>query len=515
MAQQQNITIGPEFFAKAKNDYGNWVWALIREYAQNCCDCGSDEIYIDIAEKDGKTLMMVENNGDPMSETILVGKLLCLGGSGKNFEGTTGGFGKAKELLYLCHESYTICSGNLKVGGSGATYELSTGPYVDGTRSTIVMDGLHKDDLLTQIDTFISVAQWHGTFHVNGHIYKADLHKGSPRRDLGFGKVYTNKSYKYRMIVRINGIPMFITSTGLDRCVIVELKGASDEVLTSNRDGLVSPFNNELSNFITELAVDKRSALRNKDRGPRYIQYRGTKLCHQRALNVVDIVDAELPIERQVFNGGEAPVVIDDGTVVQGVNIGGDTVIHEPVMHEAGAAFQSGAAAYTTESVADLFARRSVATLGSAFILKNETDLKIPDYYDPGSGQFSTYSTKLVRIWGRIMVEMHRVFDREAEFSVGFIFDTDTEAECEHGDYGLVYFLNPCKIVEQNSTYSKSFKKRFKLTERDRLIAIGAHEFVHTLGGSCSWHGEEYANKLTDVLAVVMKNRKRFNWAFK
>jgi hypothetical protein len=508
---QHSITIGPEFFAKARNDYDNWVWALVREFNQNGMDCGSSEIHMRVAEESGSTILTVENNGDPMTEDILINKLLCLGGSGKNFEGTTGGFGKAKELLYLCHTSYTIRSGNLRVDGSGADYNLTTDDYVDGTRSTITIEGECRGEILDQIGIFISVAQWSGTFYVNGEPHKADLRKGSPRRDLGFGQVYTNKSYKYRMIVRINGVPMFITSTGLDRCVIVELKGASDEVLTSNRDGLVSPYRNELSNFVTELAVDKRSALRNKNRGPRYIQYRGTKLCHRQALDVADVVDASIPMAHPTPTGGEIPPVIEDGTVIGGVNVGSDAEVHEPVMHEAGTTFH-GTAAYSTDSVADLFARRAVATLGSNFLIKNETDLKIPNYYDPGSGQFSTYSTKLVRIWGRIMVEMHRLFDHEAEFSVGFVFDDSTEAEFESGDYGKVYFLNPCKIVEQSSSYSKSFKKRFKLTERDRLIVLGLHEFIHGLG--FQWHGEEYAGKLTDLASIVMKNRKRFNWCF-
>lgn len=533
----RHITIGPEFFAKARNDYDNWHWALIREFFQNSIDCGSANIHVEIRESAGSTILKVWNDGDPMSESILIDKLLCLGGSGKNFEGTTGGFGKAKEILYFCHECYTIRSGNLRVDGAGASYDLTTDDYIDGTFSEISIEGYHEHELLKQIDTFCTVGQWSGTFHVNGEAKEASMRKGSPRRDLGFGKVYTNRSMKYRMIVRINGVPMFITSTGFDRCVIVELKGASNEVMTSNRDGLVSPFRNELSDFVTELSVDKRSALKNRNRGPRYKEYRGTKLCHQQAMNVAAVVAAEPEAEPEAVpvsqypestpqqREGE-PVLVDNpdaeepfedtGDVVGGVDVGGDAEIHDPVVStvETGG-YHSRAAAYApVESRPE--PRRQVATLGTNFVLKNETDLKVPAYYDPGSGEFSTYSHKLVRIWGRIMLEMHRLFDREAEFSIGFIFDEGetgaTEAEYERGDYGEVYYLNPCRVVEQKYTYSKSFKKRFKLTERDRLITIGAHEFVHQLG--YGWHDEGYANRLTEVLAVVMKHRKRFNWCF-
>jgi hypothetical protein len=153
--------------------------------------------------------------------------------------------------------------------------------------------------------------------------------------------------------------------------------------------------------------------------------------------------------------------------------------------------------------------------LGMNFLIKNETDLKIPAYYDPGTGEFSEYSRKLVRIWGRLMLELHRLFDVEAEFSIGFVFDEESEAEFENGGYGQVYFLNPCKVVEQKYSNSKSFQKRFKLTERGRLIAIAAHEFTHGGGGQFGWHDENYANKLTDILGVVLSNSSRFAWCFK
>lgn len=516
----RHITIGPEFFAKARNDYDNWQWALMREFFQNSIDCGSDKIEVVINEANGSTLVTVLNDGDPMTEDILTEKLLCLGGSGKNFEGTTGGFGKAKEILYFCHESYVIRSGQHKVEGSGASYDLTQDQYFDGTLSQISIEGYHEAELLEAIDQFIQTAQWSGEFVINDVRRKADLRKGSPRRDLGFGKVYTNKSFKYRMIIRINGVPMFITRTGFDRCVIVELKGASDEVMTSNRDGLVSPFKSELSDFITELSVDKRSALKNRNRGPRYTQYRGTKLCHQQALDVAGIVDGSPSPVRAEYPGDSEVSTVEteyDEDAVEGVDVAGDAEVNAPVMHAEGTTHYGSSAAAYSGSPAEIELRRQVASLGTNFILKNETDLKVPNYYDPGSGEFSTYSHKLVRIWGRVMLEMHRLFDREAEFSIGFIFDEGetgaTEAECEQGDYGLVYYLNPCRIVEQQASYSKSFKKRFKLTERDRIIAIGAHEFVHALG--FGWHDERYANRLTDVLAVVMKNRKRFNWCFR
>lgn len=520
---ERHITIGSEFFSKAFNDYANWQWAIMREFFQNSVDAGATDIRVAIRESDGQTYLEVTNNGEPMDEEILVDKLLALGGSGKNFDGeNTGGFGKAKEILYFCHKSYLIHSGDFLVEGNGATYTLDGDvPFNDGTTSKIVIDGHHEEKLLQAAKSWVGLAQCKATFTINGEEREADMRKGSPRRDLGYGKVYSNKSSSYRMVVRINGMPMFVEHTSFDRLVIVELKGDSSEVMTSNRDGLVQPFSSELSDFVTELAVDKRSALKGRS-GPRYTEYRGTKLCHSSALDVIAVVDAEPRSEYPEEVQLTAALVVDEtpaGGPVEGISVIDDD---EGDFDEVEDFFTNTSPAQTVQRAADLCmeqpeVRKQVATLGTNFILKNETDLKVPRYYDPGSGDLSAYSHKLVRYWGRIMLEMHRLFDHEGEFSIGFIFDEGdvyaTEAECEQGDYGLVYYLNPCRIVEQSGSYSKSFKKRFKLTERDRLVMIGLHEFVHAVGNS--WHDETYANKLTDMGAFVMKHRKRFNWCFR
>ena len=82
---------------------------------------------------------------------------------------------------------------------------------------------------------------------LDGESHRPNLKKGSPRRDLGFAQIYTNKTHPHTMIVRIGGIPMSTEYVALDRCVIVELKGKSSDVLTANRDGLLRPYSSELS----------------------------------------------------------------------------------------------------------------------------------------------------------------------------------------------------------------------------------------------------------------------------
>lgn len=151
------------------------------------------------------------------------------------------------------------------------------------------------------------------------------------------------------------------------------------------------------------------------------------------------------------------------------------------------------------------------------FIIKNETDLQIPNHFLPHSEEFGNYSKKLAIIWGKVMLTMHRLFDDKSPFTIGFIFssseDGDTVAEYEYSDsYGHVYYINPAVVVEQKSSKSRSFKKRFLLTARNEFIVTALHEFVHGIG--CKSHDDTYAYKLTDMMVIVMDNRNKFNWCF-
>src|SRR5436190_799274 len=138
MSYAQSVTIGPDFFRKSFNDYRDQWWAFAREILQNSLDCGSALIDIKIHEypDDNHTMAVVMNNGEPMTREILVGKLLSLGSSGKDFHGgTVGGFGKAKEILYFAHKQYAIHSGWCRLSGSGAGYNIETAfQHLMGTR---------------------------------------------------------------------------------------------------------------------------------------------------------------------------------------------------------------------------------------------------------------------------------------------------------------------------------------------------------------------------------------------
>lgn len=533
MASQQ-ITIGPEFFAKAKNDYERFGWALIREFMQNSMDCGSDVIEIFVApdfdsDDNEVTQMAVTNNGNPMTHYILVNKLLCLGGSGKNFNNSVGGFGKAKELLYYMHNWYTIESGNLHVHGAGAGYNLTeTEESLCGTRSTIEIAGDHVEEIVKATRLFAQYAQWSGEIILRSpegteHL-QCNTPKGTRRRDIDFGVIYTNKSDTNVCVVRIGGIPMFYQYCGIDRMVIVELNGKSIDVLTSNRDGLVYPYRGQLSQFVTELSTDRRSAL--KERVTQYERYAGAKLGHRNSkpettsvgsMVIGSIAKAALNVygNETHFNveGLEGSTLIVTGD--QDSDLDSDSEDYSDSDSRLGSMICSALGTPGTDgSRSDRPVR--MVRMNQEFIIKNESGMAIPDYYRPCSPEFSDYSRKLVRMWGRLMLEMHRLFDHEDDFAIGFIFDEDTVAEHERSsDYGRVYYISPSEIVEQSNSKSKSFKKRWKLDNAGKkmMLSVAAHEFVHGLG--FSYHSDAFAAKYTEVMGKVMANIQRFTWCYR
>lgn len=483
---EQQVKIGPEFFRKIKLDYADWRWALVREFLQNCFDApGSRNVEVTVESNGDATILTVVNDGASMDRDTLVNKLLTLGGSGKNFEGeNTGGFGVAKSLLYYCHQNYVITTGNLTVRGSGAQYAISERETTEpGTRSMVAVDGDEASELRDAVRKFAGMAQWKGTLKLDGEVLATDLRKGARRKDVGFGVVYTNNSFSNTCIVRLNGQPMFSTWTRFKGCVLIELTGKACQVLTSNRDGLVRPFSSQLNDLLTSLAVDKKSALREQQ--AEYKRYAG-ELQRNEAKKPKE---AELGLSSVIDVGQLAALVRSFGEMG-----GGATTEAAPETAQGGIRM----VVVSKEDEQD----RSIS-VGPQFILKNATGMKTPSYYTPGDG-FSRYSRDLVRCWTGLLLKLHQVCDRSGEFSVGFVFDEESEAESEKGVYGQVYYVNPVKVVtngkrRMEARWDGAWQARFE------LISVACHEFVHGAYG-LGEHDEDYAGKLTEVTAKAMEH---------
>ena len=68
-----SFKISREFFAKAKADDADWRWSWVREISQNSMDCHSNRIDVTIERDGANTRIAVSNDGQPMTQDILVG----------------------------------------------------------------------------------------------------------------------------------------------------------------------------------------------------------------------------------------------------------------------------------------------------------------------------------------------------------------------------------------------------------------------------------------------------------
>ncbi len=510
------VKIGPNFFAKVKNDYSNWKFAIPREFIQNSIDAGASIINISVKLQGGDTIISVDDNGRGMNEDTLCGKLLAIGESGKDFVGSVGGFGAAKLILYFTHKEYEIHTGNMLVKGSGADYTLETVEKRVGTRSTVTLAGGADDvgdDLFTYFANIIDMTQWHGKFILNGEERHGKLRKGTLRKELEWANIYTNKSYGDRMIVRIGGIVMFHRYVDADgKCVIIELTNDSGTCLQSSRDCLKHQYQSQLEEFVRMLTVDKRSAFRADT--TYYEHFDGEKLANKD--------DSEVPAMVELAN--ELAEMLDDAPpqkVKADVMVGGDTPISD--VTDAGEDSGDYDNVQSVDHAPVLAAKVMAAptrfhvdvrkTFKHDFIIKNNAQMQVPDHCRPGS--FSSYSDKLVKCWAALILETYRTFGKCEPFSVGFIFEEGNVLAEFHktSDYGRVFYISPMK-VSRTSTDVRVFKKRWGFTwsMKYRLIVTAVHEYVHSCG--YMGHDEAFNGKSDECMEVVLKNIANFRKCF-
>jgi len=494
-----HVRIGPEFFRKSREDYADWAWAIAREFMQNSIDAGARAISVDVAGEDGNTRLIVRNDGRPMSREELLDKLLTLGASGKNFlGGAVGGFGKAKEILYFTHLRYRIATGGLEVTGSGAEFEMSPrSPDLRGTESDVLVEGDMADKLLLSFGRFARFAQWGGELRINGDPTPCRMHKGSPRRDMGWCRVHTNRSESGALVVRTHGIPMFIQYVSCDRCVVVELAGSPGEFLAANRDGLKYDYQAQLQAFVARLLVDRRAALRSATR-LEYMLWDGRPL---EAGGADSETDAE-PASDAAMAGAAAQAAACTTRDAAAVTICPTPPWEDDATTDARVAEPHGEGA-------SRFWRPSndpPASVGCRFVIKNTiAAAKVPRRFKPG--HMSRYAERLLALWRGSVVEVAGLLGLRGAFAVGFVFDEELVALLEKSDrFGTVFYINPC-VLGRSALGRTVLRRRWRLSDPKAVLAAAVHEVVHGLG--YSFHDEEYAGALTQAFAKVLRARSR------
>ena len=511
----KHVAIGRRFLSEVRSQYEDWHAAFVREAFQNCVDAprSTEMVFNVLLTEDGLTEVTFSNNGRSMDSAELLDKLLTLGETGKDHEGTVGGFGRAKELLYFCHKRYILQTGSLLVQGEGCGYELSDAVQTfSGTRSTVFIEGDHVSELISSFQRCVSYSQWRGKVVLNNEVISARTKRGK-RRDWDDGsewcRVYTNRSHAGKLLVRVGGVFMFSkTLWDYDHCVVCELD-SSYETLTSNRDGLRYGYRCALDEFIEAIGTNRRKAFR--PRAPKYTRYKGIKLSAPVIQSLLTVPSAHLAKYSPQFVAGYSAA--SGGTLT--------SALLDSENYQSGSAENKGVDSPVMEQGKSLLYGGSIAVKHD-FIILNEAcnSFKVPVFYDPGSPRFSAYSAWLSAVWAKCLVELHAMFEQSGDFSLGFLFSendqddgSSTEAMFEQLDsVGPVYYISPARLIQEEGG-RPHFSPRWTKKDRWPLLSVAAHEFVH--GQGFDRHNELFASRLTDVLGKVLDHKNRFKHCFK
>jgi len=137
-----------------------------------------------------------------------------------------------------------------------------------------------------------------------------------------FATVHTSEGSKARhkkmMLVRVDGASMYSIDLEADIQVIVEIdKALSRAVLTSNRDGMKTPFRTELDEFVAGLNIDNKSAMEDL-RSKNNYTVRGQKgMLLASAPSLKEVVEAEAD-EDEIQAAGE--IAADRGARIETVD---------------------------------------------------------------------------------------------------------------------------------------------------------------------------------------------------
>lgn len=261
------VTIPADYFLKmAKHDYSNYREALAREFYQNSIDAGATRI--EVTTDPERRCIEVKDDGCGMDFDTLKHKLLVLGGSKKG-DGAVGAFGKAKEVLFFSWQRYEIETQDWKVEGSAADYKIKRNCRTNGTVARIF---IQKEEpfaaLAAQFTNIAAKMETKAKLFVNGARIECKRRRGTLKKDLGWCAIYQVKCRDAPyMPVRVDGIWMFDRYVGLGQGeLVLELKRSSLECLTSNRDSLKWEWLGRLEPFLADLQVNKRSALKDRSK---------------------------------------------------------------------------------------------------------------------------------------------------------------------------------------------------------------------------------------------------------
>jgi hypothetical protein len=259
-----------QYRSNAMKEYDDFHRALIREFIQNSSDAGSNNIWFDTSDDK----LVVLDDGCGMDMDIIQNKLLVIGGTEKA-DGSVGGLGKAKELLFFSWPNWTIETNGYTVKGVGGEYEIfeSKDPLT-GTKVTL---DIIKDEGGPSLDYIIDrvAKECHikADIYLNNDVIRPYYKLGKAVKVVpGLGVIHHLKSQngskitdQYNVSVCINGCWMFDRWVGPhEGSIVLNIDPNMVDpmsLVTGSRDNLKYEYAQKLDKVLQDIAINKKSAL--------------------------------------------------------------------------------------------------------------------------------------------------------------------------------------------------------------------------------------------------------------
>ena len=483
------VTVPAEFFQAELRVYSDWREAFARELLQNAVDANAKHISVSFDAEQHQVVFA--DDGVGMTREVLEDVFFALGRTTKVGD-TIGGFGRARIVICFAQRRYQIRTGNLLVRGEGGEYSVrEVCGYQPGCVFTIELHDGDTDRARRAFAGLLRTCNLEVPVTVNG----APALSAPPLRravrvlrdDAGvpWAKIYVRPDQAGRMVTRVHGLTMFSRWLPGNDDVVVEVSPQrSREVLSASRDRLVAPFAEQIDTLVADLSGNRRRALR----------------------------PSEAPLDVRVAAGGflrtDAPGTPSRPTDAQAASGGrsGETVVRPA--NQAAAAHMA-AAVDTGGSFGQLdfgVAQAPVVDVGfDVFLLADTKSARVrklarmwdPSFWDAHIGH---RRKALLLAWKQaVAVALDALVGERPElqsvlWTVGWIFDVDTEALHRQAGDGHVLALNP---VGDDGVTRFSVSKR---ADRQRLVALAAHEVAHV---AVSDHNESFAGLLTNLYARI------------
>lgn len=469
MGEIANIVIGADYFRKnARSDYASplsFVW--IREAIQNSVDANATRIDITVQNE----CIELSDNGHGMNLDTITNKLLTLGGTKKE-EGSVGGFGKAKEILFFAWDKWEIETCATAGEGLFVSNEMiSKEPIMEykdkslkvGTRIKISSGSIY--DWEPMIASYIAYCTTDCEIFINGSRIKTMEHSGKARQ-YEWGKITINKQYNTsEVFVRVNGILMHKRYLNDFRgSVVVELIGDTTKILSGNRDSLTYQYRNDLDSIIAEINVNPKSAMKEQQQ-PQIDSYAGTSVVDE----IKSLISSdEFTKLKKIF----------DGCTINGIT---NFQLLETKLSEEHPQLAGVISSFILNE------SDTVGPLGYAFIVKRNGRTK------PNIKIESKRAQTILHYWTNIVLKLMYNNGLCEDIGVGLVFGEETIAELATIKGKNYFLINPNHVGSTNSTIPLGIE----------LFMAAAHEVSHLYYVD---HNEHFSSRLGAILKDLSSN---------